>query len=487
MSTITKTFRFLVATGAFLALFQSALPSADSESALAAVVTVHPAKPGLEIPADFLGLSCEKKILSRDCFQPGNAVLAELLRNLGPGVLRVGGNEADRTFWSRNWASPTGSMQENKYSEEPSTLGPGALDNLYAFARLTGWRVVHGVNLADRDPMMAADEAAYAVSAAGDSLLAIEIGNEPNLYNKTAKREGRRPESYGYRQYREECEECVRAVCARLPGAPLAGPATTRICKWFPEFVKDFQAYMALITSHIYPLSAKEENPESPRFASVERLLSARVEPEWVPQLEAAKEAGIPFRLAECNSASGGGKPGVSDAFASALWVVDFCFDVAAHGGAGVNLHGGFTPGNYSPVCYLKKESRYEPAPIYYGMLLFHLAAQGRLVPVECETTANLRVHAALGSDHQLRIVLLNKDLEHPVEAKILLGREIFRAEMIRLSAPSASATAGVTLAGNAVAPDGSWKPGPGEVVQCKNGECVVRLPAASAALLTLQ
>jgi hypothetical protein len=52
---------------------------------------------------------------------------------------------------------------------------------------------------------------------------------------------------------------------------------------------------------------------------------------------------------------------GVSDAFASALWGLGFLFDVAEHGGAGINFHGGFTPGNYSPICYLKKEEQ-DPA-----------------------------------------------------------------------------------------------------------------------------
>jgi hypothetical protein len=362
-----------------------------------------------------------------------------------------------------------------------------SLDHLYAFAKRSGWRVIHGVNLGANDPAMAADEAAYALQVGGPLLLAIEIGNEPNLYPKNAKRSGKRPRNYGYAQYRQEVEGYVRAIRSRLPHAPLAGPATTRTCKWFPEFVADFKTRMSLTTSHIYPLSAKEANPQSPRFASVDNLLRAKVEEKWLPQLEASKAAGIPFRLGECNTASGGGKTGVSDAFAAALWGVDFLFDVAEHGGAGVNLHGGFTPGNYSPICYRKKEDRYEASPLYYGMLLFHQAARGHVVRVECQASANFTAHAAIGDDHKLRVVLINKDLTRPVVASIAPGPTRSTAQLIRLSAPCVSSTEGVTLARSAVARDGSWTPQPGEGARCANGKFEVPVPAASAALLTIE
>ena len=474
---------------ALVSAFSALAPlyATDAPTSQTALVTIHPEKPGVAIPADFLGFSCEKKILSRECFQPGNAVLIKLFRNLGPGVLRVGGNEVDSTSWSRTEMTPLGSMKENRYSEKPSTIGPLSLDNLYAFAKQSGWRVIHGLNLGANDPTMAADEAAYAFQVGGPMVLALEIGNEPNLYPKNEKRAGRRPGNYGYAQYRQEVEGYAGAVRSKLPNASLAGPATTRICKWFPDFVADFKTRMALFTSHIYPLSAKEANPQSPRFASVENLLSIKVEQEWLPQLEASKAAGIPFRLDECNTASGGGKTGVSDAFASALWGVDFLFDVAEHGGAGVNLHGGFTPGNYSPICYLKKEDRYEASPLYYGMLLFHQAARGRVAPVECQTSAKITAHAVMGDDRKLRVVLINKDLTQSVVASIASGLPGKRAEVIRLSAPSVTSTEGVTLAGSAVAKDGTWTPQPGAPVPCMNGKCEVSLPAASAALLTIE
>ncbi|MEI7728732.1 MAG: glycosyl hydrolase family 79 C-terminal domain-containing protein [Verrucomicrobiota bacterium] len=462
------------------------LHAADAPAAQTALVTVHPEKPGVKIPADFLGFSCEKKILSIECFHPGNSVVLNLYRNLGGGVLRIGANEVESTYWSRTGTNPPSGMKTIGYNLKPVTIGPLSVDNLYAFAKQSGWRVIHGLNFGANDPAMAADEAAYALQVGGPLVLAFEVGNEPNLYHEGSTR----PPNYRYPQYRAEIENYNRVILARLPKAPLAGPATTWAFGWYKEYLGDFKSRLALATAHTYVLSAKEENPLAPRFATVENLLSAKsaqnTEKNWLPQLEAASAAHLPFRIGECNSASGGGKRGVSDAFASALWSTDFLFDVAEHGGAGVNFHGGFgsRPG-YSPFCFIR--NRYSANPIYYSMLLFHQAARGQVVPVECQTPANLTAHAVLGDDHKLRVVLINKDLTNSVVATIMPGTPRTKAEMIRLRAPSVTSTEGVTLAGSAVAEDGTWKPQPGTPVPCANGKCEVSLPAASAALLTLE
>jgi len=452
-----------------------------------ASVSVHPGKPGAEIPADFVGLSCEKKILSRDCFGPKNPTLLALCRTLGPGVLRIGGNEVETTFWSDTNAPPLESMHKNRYSLDPVTIGPVSVDNLFEFARDSGWRVIYGLNLGTYNPTMAADEADYVLKVGGPQLLALEIGNEPNLYPKGPNRPGIRPETYGYPQYKQEFIGTVKAIRAKNPRAPIAGPATTKFTDWMQRFMADFKKRIIVSTSHTYPLSAAEADPKAPRFASIENLLGSKFPEDWLPKLEASKAVGVPYRLGEFNTASGGGKAGVSDTFASALWCVDFMFDTAQHGAAGINVHGSFRPGRYSPIVFNDKQEIYEPAVIYYGMLFFHHAAQGRIVPTECTTTANFVSYATLGSDGTLRVVLVNKDLARPVVATVAFGSEATRAEAIRLTAPEVTSTTGVTLAGAAVAADGTWTPQPGEVVPCADGACEVSVPITSAVLLTIK
>ena len=475
----------LVAVAALVVLRHVA--AADAPLAQTAFVTVHTEQPGVKIPADFLGFSYEKKMLSIEAFHPGNAVLINLFTNLGGGVVRVGANEGDSTFWSRAELKPLAKQKSLGYSLKPLTIGPLSLDNLYAFAQRSGWRVIHGLNLGTVDPAMAADEAAYALQVGGPLVLALEIGNEPNLYRSKPPQVGLRPAKYNYDQYRKEIESYHKELLNKLPRAPLAGPATTRFCDWLPKFVKDFKNQIALVTSHGYALSGNETNPQSVWFPSVENLLRPQKDKEevWLPKLAAAKAAGVPFRLDEYNTCTSGGRVGVSDVFASALWNLDFMLELAGRGAAGVNLHGGFgAKAGYSALSY--RENRYYANPIYYSMLLFHQAAKGHLVAVESQAPANFVAHAVRGDDHKLRVVLINKDLAQPIVATITTGAPRARATVIRLGAPSATATAGVTLAGSAVAQDGTWTPQPGEQVPCVNGKCEVAVPAASAALLTV-
>ncbi len=476
----------LVAT--LLLALLTALHAAEAPASQTAVVTIHPEKPGVKIPADFLGFSFEKKMLSIEAFHPANVALINLFTNLGGGVLRVGANEGDTTFWSRTEMKPLSKQKSLGYSLKPLTIGPLSLDNLYAFAKRSGWRVIHGLNLGTVDPVMAADEAAYALQVGGPLVLALEIGNEPNLYRSKPPQVGLRPAKYNYDQYRKELESYHQEILKKLPRAPLAGPTTTRFCDWLPKFVKDFKDQTALVTSHGYALSGSETNQQSVWFASVENLMRPQKDKEevWLPKLEAAKAAGLSFRLDEYNTCTSGGRVGVSDVFASALWNLDFMLEIAAHGAAGVNVHGGFgaRPG-YSPLSY--RDNHYVANPIYYSMLMFHQAARGQLVTVDCQSAANFVAHAVQGDDRKLRIVLINKDLKQTVVASVVTGVPHTKATVMRLSAPSATATEGVTLAGSAVAKDGTWSPQPGAPVPCVNGKCEVTMPAASAALLTLE
>ena len=476
----------LVATLLLMPL--AALRAAEALATQTALVTVHPEKPGVKIPADFLGFSFEKKMLSIEAFHPANVALLNLFTNLGGGVLRVGANEGDTTFWSRTELKPLSKQKNLGYSLKRLTIGPVSLDNLYAFAKRSGWRVIHGLNLGTVDPVMAADESAYALQVGGPLVLALEIGNEPNLYRTKPPQVGLRPAKYNYDQYRKEIESYHHEILKKLPRAPLAGPATTRFCDWLPKFVKDFKDQTALVTSHGYALSGSETNQQSVWFASVENLMRPQKDKEevWLPKLEAAKAAGLPFRLDEYNTCTSGGRVGVSDVFASALWNLDFMLEIAAHGAAGVNVHGGFSarPG-YSPLSY--RDNHYVANPIYYSMLMFHQAAQGQLVTVDCQSAANFVAHAVQGDDHKLRVVLINKDLKQTVVASVVTGASHAKATVMRLCAPSATATGGVTLAGSAVAKDGTWTPQASEPVPCANGTCDVILPAASAALLTIE
>jgi DNA-binding NarL/FixJ family response regulator len=59
---------------------------------------------------------------------------------------------------------------------------------------------------------------------------------------------------------------------------------------------------------------------------------------------------GVPYRMSECNSFYNGGASGVSDSYASSLWVIDFLFNCVQGGASGVNFHGGGDGPGYTPI-----------------------------------------------------------------------------------------------------------------------------------------
>ena len=469
------------------ALFRSlallcGLTLAAGES-IPAQIDIDATKPGLAIPADFLGISYEKNALVEPHFKAENTVFVNLHRNLGAGTLRLGGNKVELTRWQ---ADASASLDK---ATGLAVIGRTTLDNFYGFLKATEWKCLHGINLAGNQPDSSADEAAYALKVGGTSILAIELGNEPNLYtNHDLRKKG-----YDCPTYLPEAAAAIKVIRARNPGIILAGPATARRPDhWFEDAVAGLKGQLQIGTSHLYALSGGSTNPKSANFPSIENLLLPATMAKDVTMVDehlaAAKAAGMRYRLAEFNSVSNGGRTGVSDTFVSALWATDFLFSVAAHGADGVNFHCNLKPGSYSPISTVKGETRYTVHPLYYAMLLFHDAGQGRLLPTKVQSTANLVAHATLDDSGKVRVVLVNKDLTQDVVATVQVGTRFRAGSVHRLTAPQASSKDGVTYANTVVAADGRWQRtlATEKAVAVHNGRAVVSLPAASAMVLTI-
>jgi len=447
-------------------------------TATTAEVTVHPEQPGRAIPRDFLGFSYEAPVLARDYFDVHNRELRNLLANLGNGVLRFGGNSVEFTYWSRK-----GKVQIPKAR---AVLTPKDLNRLFAFSKKTGWPVMLGLNLGHFDPKMAAAEAAYAVKHGKRHLLALEIGNEPDLFMDN----GQRPSTWGYKDFRKEFDAYFHAIRSRTPGAPISGPVTC--CKagrkWFPHFLQDEDSRLVMATFHNYPMSASRTlSPNSPRYPTITRMLSPELMAGVAKEIHQlaldAHEHHLPLRMAEVNSASSGGKNGVSNVFAAALWGADYSFTLAEQGAAGLNFHGGFHCGGYTPICI--SQGHYAAQPLYYGMLLFHAATPGRLVPVKVQTKANVTAYGVVANNGTLHLVLINKDGKTPVQVRISGVGSYSHADLLRLTAATLDARTGITLGGSPVGPEGNWTPRPAQNVERKGASFLLWLPAASAAVMT--
>jgi len=441
---------------------------------------------GHTIPPDYTGLSYEQaQMANPNYFSGANTQLAGFLRTLGrQGVLRIGGNTSEYTFWNRH-AKPTAADEhlaagpdKGHHAAAREVITPEAVNNLSEFLDKTGWKLIYGLNLGKGTPENAADEAAYVMETIGaDRLLAFQLGNEPDLFY----RNGIRPASYDFAAYAGDWQRFFTAIRKRVPNAPFAGPDTAYNTKWLVPFADKFKHDVKFISSHYYA-----EGPPTDPSMTIERLMKPNPrllgETAGLKQVEA--DTGLPFRLTETNSCYQGGKQGVSDTFAAALWAGDLMYQQAAAGSTGINFHGGGY-GWYTPVAGTPEDG-FIARPEYYGMLLFAQAGAGQLLGAKLTDNSAaplLTAYALRGTDGRTRIALFNKNLDADVEVAIS-GVASPSGTVLRLEAPRADDTTDVTFGGAPVGASGSWSPLVQEYVPGHSGQFVLHMRKASGALL---
>lgn len=453
--------------------FAASVPD-DGEQAV--LLTVRTDQPLGTIPPDFTGLGYEISSVARPGLLSGaDRSYVQLVRTLGArGVIRIGGNTADFAGYSPAAppvSSPYGTM-----------VNDAVLKDLGAFLKATGWKLIWAFDLGRGSEADAIAQAKAVLAVSGQRLLAFEIGNEPDLF---PNQKHRKPE-YGYDEWLAEYRRYKAALRAQFPGIPFAGPDVAGKTDWVTRFAEDEGKDAVVLTHHYY---REGQNPSS----TVQKLLG--VDPKLQPQLDrlnaASRNSGVPYRICEVNSFSGGGRPGVSDTMASALWVLDYMFTLAANGCSGVNMetgvnHRGFIS-SYSPIGD-DEQGHYSAKPEYYGMLAFSLAGKGQLLKTETDAgSPEVKAYATQPNKGALALTLINKGVGTFLST-VNVGSHIRgrQASVIRLSGPAVDAKTGITLGGAEVSSSGSWKPARSEALQVRNGQFTIKLSAASAAIVQI-
>jgi hypothetical protein len=460
--------------------------------------TIGTGPTGRTIPPGFLGLSMEYKAVHAYTGRDPRAidpVLLGLIRGLSPGqspVLRIGGDSTDWTWWPVRGVIPRGGLSYG--------LTKGWIRTTRALASDLQAKMIMGVNLASGRPALAAIESRVLLQGIGRRYLsALEIGNEPDLYGVFAWYRDRRDHvvlarsrHYGFKAFLKDFTRWRAA----LPKFPLVGPSFSTLT-WMSNLRHFLSAQKTVrtVTVHRYPLHNSTTDPTNPTYPTISNLLadaaSSGIAQEVAPYAATAHSRGLSFRVDEMNSVSGRGRAGVSDTFASALWILDTLFNMASAGVDGVNVH--TLPGSaYEPFALTHGSSGWQGFvhPEYYGMLLFAQAfpAGARLTPVSVPS-GPIKVWATAGSDGRTRVVLINKDTTTPVTVQVKLSNATAPAALERLSAPSLEATSGVTLGGQSFGDSTTTGTLPGpphtETVVPVAGAYSVELPAGSAAMLT--
>jgi hypothetical protein len=248
---------------------------------------------------------------------------------------------------------------------------------------------------------------------------------------------------------------------------------------WVEQMAKDAKGDVQLLTTHYYRNGQRNGNADQLTYPDPNLR-------DKLTRLRAASQAsGIPWRICETNSFSGGGRPGVSDTFLGALWTLDFMLLLASYGCAGVNIETGVNQlgfvSSYSPIQDDGKGNNTAGVP-YYGMLAFAAAQKtgSDVLPINVDDhglniTAYLLGHGA--TPHALVVVNREANRDVTVSTEHLGMRNL---TALRLTAPAPDAKEGVTFAGTQVGPDGKWRPGDGEPVRGHS----VKIPGMSAAVI---
>jgi hypothetical protein len=469
----------LCATGAAMT---GSYAHADSVSVSLAL---SPGKPGSLIPADFTGLSYETAQLANpQFFSATNTQLAAFIGRLGPGVLRIGGNTSAYSVWTPQATGETPVVDaagpDTGHAAPPRRpVTPAAIRNLRDFLDDTGWNLIYGLNMGGEGPDVAVAEAAYVMQTIGPRLLAFQLCNEPDLFYAN----GVRGADYDYRKFAVEWRRYFNAVRGRLPDAPFAGPDTAYNNDWLVPFAREFRKDVRFLSQHYYA-----EGPPTDPSMTIARLLAPnpRLQQEFDGMQRTHKDTGLPFRLAETNSCYQGGKPGVSDTFASALWGAELMYQLAAAGGTGINFHGGGY-GWYTPIAGTLQNG-FVARPLYYGMLMFAQAGPGVMIGAKVDGDVPLlTAYGVRNSSGVVKAAVFNKDAERDVLLAVDPGLPATTARVMRLCAPRIDDTTDVTFGGAPIGTGGAWSSLVSEEIPMRDGTAAVPMPRASAALITFR
>jgi hypothetical protein len=449
------------------------------------------------IPRLFFGLSVEYNELAK--FEAGGPLFDRMIslmrsQNGSPILLRLGGRSADQSYFD---TTPPSSMRWL------SEIQPSFLDQLAALVRRDDLRVELSVNLAVHSPHMAvalARAAKHVLPA--ESLFGLAIGNEPDLYKLQPRLELERIPStlrstprhwtlhYSPVRYHRDYESYAEPLARALPGVHLTAPDITfPSVDWANEIVGLGKIAPKAISFHRYGAAycKRIHFKNAPSVASfLSNKLTSGLAHSLGNDVALANADHIAVRVTEMNSVTCGGKPGIANSFATALWAPDALFEMFREGVNGINWH--IRPDLPNSPFQLSK-GILTPMPEAYGLATFArmIGPNARLETVRLASGANPNVKVwAVRSDWGLRVLVINKTGQDAVVHLNIPGATR-PGQLTQLVARNPRSLDGVTLGGQTIGSDARWH-GIRETfpVPVANGTFKIKVPRYSAGIADL-
>jgi hypothetical protein len=485
------------------------------ESKVQVALSIPTEATGPHMPSDFVGLSYEVQQLADPTFfsAQNGGLIREFKALSSTGVLRLGGNTSEFAYWKPKPDSPEPEHPRvREVAGEPKAQYYGvtveAVRNLAEFLQAAGWTCVYGIGMGTNTPERAAEEAVFVAETLGNRLQYFQVGNEADLFDRHL----RDPKTWSVKTYLEEWLTLARAIAARVPAAKFGMPDVAGAVSWLAEIADQWPSiqsppHVPTLTHHYY-FGGPATNPDVNIPNLLKPATMQRVQNTANIATAAASRMGARVRMTEGNTCYRGGKPGVSDVFAAALWSADYSLLLASNGYSGVNLHGGTgksvansvggsLPGDalleakgetpeqiathphpfYTPVATFGSDFLLEP--VAYGLKFAGSFSGGTLLNTDFSTKlqaagVNATAYAAKLPGGQISVIILNKDAEADLEAELDFGRGVSGAvETEILHAPALDRReAHITTST--------------KTDSLKQGKCSVTVPHATGLRLTL-
>ena len=453
--------KFLVTAAGTLA---AARLHAQGQSNVRVALAIPSEATGPHMPIDFVGLSYEVQQLTDPTFfsAQNSGLIREFKALSSTGVLRLGGNTSEFAYWK-----PTPDFPEPEHPQVREVVGEPkaryyavtveAVRNLARFLQATGWTCVYGIGMGTNTPARAAEEAVFVAETLGDRLQYFQIGNEPDLFSHHL----RDPKTWSAKAYLEEWLTLARAVAARVPTAKFGMPDVASNASWLTEIADQWPSiqgppHVTTLTHHYY-FGGPATNPEVNIPNLLKPATMQKVQNTANIASAAADKMRARVRMTEGNTCYRGGKPGVSDVFAAALWSADYSLLLASNNYSGVNLHGGTgksvansvggsLPGDalleasgetpeqiaahphpfYTPIATFGSDYMLEP--VAYGLKFAGSFSGGTLLKTEFSSKlraagVDATAYAAKLPGGQTSVIILNKDAGADLEVELDFGR----------------------------------------------------------------
>lgn len=269
----------------------------------------------------------------------------------GHPVIRAGGITMDSMIFDPNapdsirTTSPEGGVWR-------TTVGPGYYKSWDNFP--SGTKFISTLNFGNESLDIARDLALASVKYQAAKITHFELGNEPTNYKSTRWNYSTQAYVSQWKQYTRTIDAAVNATGQTNLSSSRwwASSATTdrsglevRPIALIPAGV-DSAHQVGVYSIHSYPFSTCD--PARNARATTENILNHTelvryCDEEIYPSARAALNAGKQWNIGEFNSISCSGKPGVTDTFAQALWVVDSELLYATRNASAAHLHMGAT------------------------------------------------------------------------------------------------------------------------------------------------